>query len=134
MNTNYPLCAFENLQVEETGSEIIVFDSKAQVFHLLNPTAYSILKACNGSNTVTDIAVLLSKEFDIEDLDSIEADVTETIKSFESKGLMWFVAHEPHVSTSEPGSLTDSPLLAISVTGASMFPALFSGDKVLVKK
>jgi len=134
MNTYYPLCAFENLQIEETGSEIILFDSKAQTFHLLNPTAYAILKACNGSNTTRDIAVMLSSKFDIEDLDSITADVTETIKSFESKGLMWFVTHEPPEATIKSGSSSESPLLAISVTGASMFPVLFSGDKVLVKK
>src|SRR5215211_7398642 len=111
MNTYYPLCAFENLQIEEAGAEIIVFDSKAQTFHLLNPTAYSILKACNGSNTIRDIAVLLSSKFNIEDLDSVAADVTETIESFASKGLMWFVTEEPVISTSESESLSDSPLL-----------------------
>jgi signal peptidase I len=134
MNTYYPLCAFENLQIEETGAEVILVDSNTQTFHLLNPTAYAILKACNGSNTIRDIAVMLSREFDIEDVDSIEADVTETIKAFESKGLMWFVTHESPASTIESGSSSDSPLLAISVTGASMFPVLFSDDKVLVKK
>jgi hypothetical protein len=134
MNKDYPLCAFENLQIEETGAEIILFDSKTQTFHLLNPTAYAILKACNGSNTIRDIALMLSSKFDVNDPDSLVADVTETIKSFESKGLMWFVTHEPPVPTIESGSLSDSPLIAISVTGASMFPVLFSGDKVLVKK
>src|SRR5215213_8191126 len=134
MNTYYPLGAFENLQIEAAGNEVVVFDSKAQTFHLLNTTAHSILEACNGANTIRDIAVMLAGKFEIEDVDSVEADVTETIKSFESKGLMWFVAHEPEVSPLESDRLSDSPLLAISVTGASMFPVLFSGDKVLVKK
>jgi len=134
MNKDYPLCAFENLRIEETGSEFVLFDSKTQTFHLLNATAYAILKACNGSNTIRDIAVMLAGKFGIEDLDSLTADVTETIKAFESKGLMWYVTHEPTAATSESGSLSDSPLIAISVTGASMFPVLFSGDKVLVKK
>lgn len=134
MNKDYPLSAFENLRIEETGAEIILFDSKTETFHLLNPTAYAILKACNGSNTIRDIAVMLSSTFDVQDLDSIVADVTETIKSFESKGLMWFVTHEPPVPTIESDSSSDGPLIAISVTGASMFPVLFSGDRVLVKK
>lgn len=134
MNKDYPICIFENLRIEETGSEFVLFDSKTQTFHLLNPTAYAILKACNGSNTVRDIAVMLSGKFGIEDLDSITADVSETVKSFESKGLMWFVSHEPVEAATESDSASDSPLIAISVTGASMFPVLFSGDKVLVKK
>src|SRR5215213_693450 len=113
MNTYYPLCAFENLRIEETGTEIILFDSKTQTFHLLNPTAYSILKACNGSNTIKDIAVMLSSKFGTDDLASIVADVTETIKSFESKGLMWFVTHEQPVSTIDSDSSSDGPLIAI---------------------
>jgi len=132
MNT-YPLCAFENLQIEQAGNEVIVFDSKARTFHLLNATAHRILKACNGSNTIRDIALMLSQEFGTDDVDSLIADVTETIKSFESKGLMWFVADE-QVFPADSDQASDSPLVAISVTGGSMFPVLFSGDKVLVKK
>ena len=47
---------------------------------------------------------------------------------------MWFVTHDPPVPTIESDSSSDGPLIAISVTGASMFPVLFSGDRVLVKK
>jgi len=134
MNTSYPLCAFENLQIEEAGNEVIVFDSKAQTFHLLNKTAYSILKACNGSNSIEDIATMLSQQFGTEDIDAVAADVTETIDSFESKGLLRPVDNAPAVSPNEPGQLSDSPLISVSVTGPSMFPLLLSGDKVLVKK
>lgn len=133
MNT-YPLCAFENLQIEEAGAEVILFDTQAKTFHVLNPAAHAILKACNGSNSIQDIAGILSSQFQIEDVHSVVADVTETIKSFESKGLMWFVADEPLTSTIESDQTGDSPLFSVSVTGASMFPVLYSGDKVLVKK
>jgi len=134
MNTYNPLCAFENLQIEETGAEVIVFDTKTKTFHLLNTTAHSILKACNGVNTIEDIAATISSDFQIEDLNSVMADVTETIKSFESKGLLWFVADEAQLSTIEADPLTDSPLLTVEVTGTSMFPILLSNDKVLVKR
>ena len=134
MTTYYPLCAFENLQVEEAGAEVIVFDSKTKTFHLLNTTAHSILKACNGLNTITDITAIISNSFETEDFDSVVADVTETIKSFESKGLLWFVADEAQLSSIEADHPSDSPLIAIAVTGSSMFPVLISGDKVLVKR
>jgi signal peptidase I len=134
MNTYYPLCTFENLQIEEAGAEVVVFHTQAKTFHLLNPVAYAILKACNGSNNVRDIAGILSSHFQIEDFDSVVADVTETIKSFESKGLMWFVADEPLISTIASEQASDNPLFSVSLTGASMFPVLYSGDKALVKK
>ncbi len=134
MTTYYPLCAFENLQVEEAGAEVIVFDSKTKTFHLLNTTAHSILKACNGMNTITDIATIISNSFEAEDFDSVVADVTETIKSFESKELLWSVADEAQLSSIEADEANNSLLIAFTVAGSSMFPVLISGDKVLVKR
>ena len=134
MTTYYPLCAFENLQVEEAGAEFIVFDSKTKTFHLLNTTAHSILKACNGQNTISDIATVISNTFETEDFDSVVADVTETIKSFESKGLLWSVADEAQLSSIEADEANNSQLVAFTVTGSSMFPVLMSEDKVLVKR
>jgi signal peptidase I len=134
MTTYYPLCAFENLQVEEAGVEVIVFDSKTKTFHLMNTTAHSILKACNGQNTITDIAAIIANGFEAEDFDSVLADVTETIKSFESKGLLWLVADEAQLSSIEADHPSDSPLTAVAVEGSSMFPVLISGDKVLTRR
>jgi signal peptidase I len=134
MNTYYPLCAFENLQIEEAGVEVIVFDQKTKTFHVLNTTAHSILKACNGLNTIEDIAARIASDFQVEDLKSVLADVTEIIKSFESKGLLWFVADEAQLSTIDTDYPTASPLLTVAVSGISMFPILLSNDKVLVKK
>lgn len=134
MTTYYPLCAFEDLQVEEAGAEVIVFDSKTKTFHLLNTTAHSILKACNGMNTITDIATIISNSFEADDFDSVVADVTATIKSFESKELLWSVADEEQLSSIEADHANNNLLIAFEVTGSSMFPVLISGDKVLVKR
>ena len=134
MTTYYPLCAFENLQVEEAGAEVIVFDPKTKAFHLLNTTAHSILKACNGQNTITDIAAIISNSFEAEDFDSVVADVTETIKSFESKELLWSVADEAQLSSIEADHANNNLLIAFTVAGSSMFPVLVSGDKMLVKR
>ena len=134
MTTYYPLCVFENLQVEEAGLEFIVFDSKTKTFHLLNTTAHTILKACNGQNTITDIAAIISNGLEAEDFDSVVADVTETIKSFESKGLLSLVGDEAQLSSIEADHADDSPFIAIAVEGSSMFPVLVSGDKVLAKR
>jgi len=131
-----PGCAIasENLQIEETGNEVIVFDAERRLFHFLNATAYSILKACNGSNSVRNIAVILAGQFNVEDVDSLVNDVTETLLDFRDKGLVMDVVEDPHLQKTAAGSVTEGQLLAVSVTGSSMFPILLSGDKVLVKK
>jgi len=130
----YPLCASEGLQVEQTATEVIVFDSRKQQFHFLNSTAYDIFKACNGRNRINDIAGLLARKFNTDDSDSLVSDVTDTIGSFQEKGLMMFVAHESQQEQAPSVATDESPLFAVSVTGTSMFPILLSGDRVLVKR
>ena len=129
----YPLCASEDLQIEDTGKEVIVFDPRNKKFHFLNETAHDILKACNGTNSIRDIAVMLSANLEGDDADSIIDDVTEVVANFQAEGLIMFVADELTQVTSS-ASTDDSPLLAVSVSGTSMFPTLLSGDKALVKK
>src|SRR5215213_6402133 len=115
----YPLCASEGLQIEETATEVIVFDSKNQKFHFLNETAFTIFKACNGSHKVKDIALMLARNFDSEDLDSLENDVAETVAAFQDNGLMMFVADDVQPQQTASDSLGESALLAVSVTGTS---------------
>ena len=133
-STSYPLCASENLQIEETGTEVIVFDTRKEKFHFLNATAYSILKACNGSNSIRDIAIMLSGKFKAQSLDTLINDVNETIGMFQTQGLLLLVADDSSLPPAVSNSATDSSLIAVRVTGSSMFPALLSGDKVLVRK
>lgn len=132
-SANYPLCA-SDLKVEETGSEIIVFDPQNKKFHFLNATAHTILNECNGTNSIRDIAVMLARKFDVDDLDSIVNDVAETVNTFQGQGLLMLVADDLQLLQTASESTSESSLLAVAVTGSSMFPVLLSGDRVLVKK
>lgn len=129
----YPLCA-SDLQIEETGNEIIVFDSQNKRFHFLNATAHTILNECTGTNSIRDIAVTLARKFEVDDLDSIVNDVAETVSSFQDQGLLLLVADDLQVPQTSSESMSKGSLLAVAVTGSSMFPVLLSGDRVLVKK
>lgn len=131
-----PGCALasEDLQIEETGNEVIVFDARRRLFHFLNATAYSVLKSCNGTNSVRDIAVAISDQFNVEDFDSVAKDVTETLVNFRDKGLVTDVVDDPGLLQAAAGTDAGGPLLAVAVSGSSMFPVLLSDDKVLVKK
>lgn len=80
--------ASKRIQAEEAGSDVIIYDSEAKLFHVLNDTSFIILKACDGSNSIKDIVIIVSEKFNFSDLDSITNDVTETINQFREKGLI----------------------------------------------
>jgi signal peptidase I len=130
---SFPI-AVEGLKVENTETEAIVFDEVSQAFHFLNPSAHRILNACNGSNTIKDIAGILAVEFNCEDLELLFADVSETVKLFRDQGLVALAVDDfpPH---EESGAVVDAgELMSFVIDGVSMFPVLLAGDKALVKR
>jgi len=130
---SFPI-AVESLKVEKTDTEAIVFDEVSESFHFLNPTAYCILNACNGSNTIKDIAGILALEFKCEDSESLFADVSETLRLFKDKGLVAFAVDDFRFNC-QPGAAIDSgELMSFVIQGVSMFPVLLAGDKALVKR
>lgn len=128
------LIASDKLQIEESGTDVIAFDTRSQSFHLLNATAHSIIKLCNGSNTVKDIASALSRQFNCPDVRSIEEDVKETIDTLRRNGLVSLIVHGHEFEATSSAGPNDSPLFALSLAGNSMFPILLPTDKVLVKR
>ncbi|HLJ27450.1 MAG TPA: PqqD family peptide modification chaperone [Candidatus Angelobacter sp.] len=130
---SFPI-AVEGLKVEKTETEAIVFDEVSESFHFLNPTAHSILNACNGSNTIKDIAGILALEFNCEDSELLFADVSETVKLFRDRGLVTFAVDDFRFND-ESGSVVDpGELMSFVIHGVSMFPVLLAGDKALVKR
>ena len=127
--------ASDKLQIEESGTDVIAFDSRNKSFHLLNVTAYNIIKLCNGSNTVKDIVTAIAREFPDADLKSVEGDVKEAINTLRKSGLVSLIVYgaEPEL-VGFSGFAGDSSLFALSLAGNSMFPVLLPTDKVLVKK
>lgn len=78
----------DHLRVEETGEDVIVFDSETELFHFMNPTAFAIFQACNGANSITDIARILDEQFEIKNAEAARQDVLETIDQLRDQGLV----------------------------------------------
>jgi hypothetical protein len=56
--TQIPMARKEGLVIQEMPDELLVYDLETNKAHCLNETAYSVWKACDGKNTVADIAAL----------------------------------------------------------------------------
>lgn len=69
MNNN-PMARKNDLVVQETTDEVLVYDLKTSKAHCLNSSAALVWKSCNGSNTVTDIA----REFETSGMGSVSED------------------------------------------------------------
>jgi signal peptidase I len=128
------LVASDNLQIEESGSDLIAFNPQTQTFHLLNETAHEIIKLCDGSRTVREIAIQVSRKFECNDIPAVEADVKQTIDIFRTTGLVSVLLHASAPEITLSSAVEDSPLFALSLSGSSMFPILLPTDKVLVKR
>lgn len=55
MSTN-PVARNEGLVIQEMPDEVLVYDMNTNKAHCLNPSAAFIWRACNGKNSVADIA------------------------------------------------------------------------------
>jgi Coenzyme PQQ synthesis protein D (PqqD) len=58
-----PIARQSQLQIQEVGDELIVYDRARDVAHCLNPTAAKVWRSCNGQNSIEDIARSLELEF-----------------------------------------------------------------------
>jgi hypothetical protein len=57
-NSQKPIARKEGLVIQEMPDEILVFDTETNKAHCLNSTAAFVWQACNGDNSVSDIARL----------------------------------------------------------------------------
>lgn len=61
MNANYPQARHNDLVVQEMPGEVLVYDLSSNKAHCLNETSANVWKACDGSNSIGDIARILGK-------------------------------------------------------------------------
>jgi hypothetical protein len=61
-SSQIPVARKENLVIQETTDEVLVYDLTSNKAHCLNQTAAFVWKSCDGNNSVTDITRLIESE------------------------------------------------------------------------
>jgi hypothetical protein len=79
----------EELVVREVEEEVYVCADDGESMHILTDVAADIWRACDGVQSVADIADLLMAAYDI-DRDTLERDMAEYLQDLESKKLIIF--------------------------------------------
>jgi hypothetical protein len=61
-NPQFPTARKTGLVVQEVPNEVLVYDLETNKAHCLNSTASIVWKACDGKNSVTDIASIVASQ------------------------------------------------------------------------
>ena len=76
-----------NVMEYKLEDELTLYDSWTEAVHILNTTAASIWRLCDGTNRVADIAGQFAQVYDLESAVA-EADVREILGQFSEAGLL----------------------------------------------
>jgi PqqD family protein of HPr-rel-A system len=74
--------------LKEMGGETILYDSRNQAVHVLNPTARLIWELCDGDHTEQAIEQVLKSHFAVPEGHDVGQDVQRTLALFSAQGLL----------------------------------------------
>ena len=80
--------ARRDVVAKQVGGELILYDSANEVIHVLNMTAATIFRLCDGSHTLEYIAKALEESFDGVESVQVYEDVKRTLDVLEAKHLV----------------------------------------------
>ena len=69
----------------DLGSELVTYDERHGLFHILNSTARRIWQLCDGSHGVDDIVGELTRMFPQTAVETLRQDVERTLASLKEK-------------------------------------------------
>ena len=106
-----PLARSERLLVEVVGDEAVIFDLETRSSHALKPLAAAVFNYADGSNTVAEIAELVSYRLETP---VSEADVTEVVAQLAELELL----DAPELELGSGGLSRRDALKTIAAVGA----------------
>lgn len=81
------LLRIENLELQEAGRDLLVHDVANRRIHVLNASAGTILKLCDGTRDAAAIVDALALNASV-DRTVVECDVDRVLEDFERLGLL----------------------------------------------
>jgi hypothetical protein len=77
----------DGLEFQEVGEDVLVHDPNGRKIHVLNKTAATVLRACNGSRSLDQTVEDLMQGADVEK-ERVRADVATILEHFARLGLV----------------------------------------------
>lgn len=80
--------ARRDLVLQEVGQEGMLYDRAGERIHILNITALTIWKACDGARDLDGLTQLVAGRFTSIDGQDIKGDIEKLLSDFEERGLL----------------------------------------------
>ena len=80
--------ARRDLVLQEVGHEGMLYDRAGERIHILNVTALTIWKACDGARDLDGLAGIVAGRFTNIDGQDIKGDIESLLSDFEERGLL----------------------------------------------
>lgn len=87
MQTNQPKRR-DNVLIQDSGDETMLYDPTTDEMHVLNPTAHFIWKRCDGNYSIEQISNELKTKFAVGPAINVRGDVAQTLIEFGTKKLL----------------------------------------------
>lgn len=116
-----PVAPLNELAMQESGDEVIVYDPRRQEAHCLNRVAATVLRYCDGKHTVDEIAAELAHEMKLPEED--ESLIWQALEELTKAGLVTEPVDDPkNLGISRRTFIAAAILLPIIQTIALPFP------------
>jgi len=81
-------CARKDLVLQEVGHEGMLYDRAGERIHILNVTALTIWKACDGARDLDGLVREVAGRFSGIEGQDIRGDIEKLLNDFEERGLL----------------------------------------------
>jgi hypothetical protein len=83
-----------DLKSVDLESELLIYDERRRLVHLLNSTARRIWQLCDGSNGIEQITREVQRLFPEVHADQVRRDVQQSLGALESQDIIVWVSEE----------------------------------------
>ncbi len=83
-----------DLKSVDLESELLIYDERRRLVHLLNSTARHIWQMCDGTHRVDEITSEVTRLFPEQPLSQVQRDVEQALSSMESQDIIVWVSEE----------------------------------------
>ncbi len=83
-----------DLRTVDLGTELLIYDERSHLVHMLNSTARRIWQLCDGRHSVSDMVDEVARLFPSIEAGTIRGDVERAVAALEEKQVIFRVASE----------------------------------------
>lgn len=83
-----------DIRTVDLGSELLIYDERTKLVHVLNPTARRIWQCCDGAHRVEEIVMDIARLFPQVPVERIRSDVHGVLEELDERRVLVWTGEE----------------------------------------